>query len=59
MTYAAWLAAHDATHAHCQWNCEHPQPFVLADGRLVCGRCAVVERELVEMIPCSPDTCEV
>ncbi len=45
-------------HAHCPYRCEHPQPFRLPDGRLVCGRCAILDDVLVEMIPCTPEICE-
>ncbi len=45
-------------HAHCPYLCEHPQPLRLPDGRLVCGRCAILDGEEVEMIPCTPEICE-
>lgn len=57
MTYLEWCKQHDCTHAHCPYGCDHPQPFCLDDGRLVCGRCAIIDNELVEMIPCTPDNC--
>lgn len=40
---AQWYAAHGCTHAHCEYGCEHPQPFM--DGAdLLCGRCWFIER---------------
>lgn len=59
MTADEWYAAHNCTHAHCPLDCgEHPQPFLGADGRMVCGRCAVIDGIINEMIPCNPETCE-
>jgi len=58
VTYSEWCLQHDCDHAHCPYDCEHPQPFVLDDGRLVCGRCAIIDHEIVEMVPCTPATCE-
>jgi hypothetical protein len=54
-------------HGHCPEGCEHPQP-ITADGnprsppgaitgRQYCGRCWVKFDELVEMEPCTPETC--
>lgn len=57
MSYSEWCKAHNCDHAHCPHDCDHPQPFVLADGRLVCGRCAIIDHELVEMVPCTPEHC--
>jgi hypothetical protein len=51
-----WYRDNGCDHAHCPYLCEHPQPFV-ADGVLVCGRCAVKYGELNPMIPCTPETC--
>jgi len=53
-----WYREHGCDHAHCPYDCSHPQPFVLDDGRLVCGRCAIIDHEVVEMVPCTPATCE-
>jgi len=58
MTYSDWCKERDCDHAHCPYECEHPQPFVLDDGRLVCGRCAFMDKELVEMLPCVPEVCK-
>ena len=52
-----WYQKHGCDHAHCPFDCEHPQPFLLADGRLVCGRCAILDHVISEMIPCTPDIC--
>jgi len=57
MTYSEWCKAHGCDHAHCPYDCEHPQPFCLDDGRLVCGRCAIIDHEIVEMVPCTPEHC--
>ncbi len=58
MTYPEWCLANGYDHAHCPQGCEKPGPFVLADGRLICGRCAVKYGEEVEMVPCVPEVCE-
>lgn len=55
-TYNRWCAQRGVTHAHCPYECEHPQPFVL-DGVLVCGRCAFVDDTITPMVPCTPETC--
>lgn len=57
MTYDEWCKANGVTHGHCPEGCEHPQPFGLDDGRLVCGRCAHKYGELVEILPCTPELC--
>ena len=54
--YTVWCRERNVTHAHCPHECEHPQPFML-DGKLVCGRCAIVCGEIVEMVPCTPEDC--
>jgi hypothetical protein len=46
-----WYARHYATHAHCKFECEHPQPFVWR-GVLYCGRCWFVDKILTRMTPC-------
>lgn len=56
-TYADWCKANDCTHGHCPLQCAKPQPFAL-DGRLVCGRCAVLDGVVSEMLPCVPELCE-
>ena len=56
-TNAEWYAAHGCDHAHCPHGCEHPQPFLIDDGRLVCGRCAILDNVLSEMLPCTPEVC--
>jgi hypothetical protein len=56
--YTAWCRERGVSHAHCPYGCEHPQPFVCADGRLVCGRCAAYAGLLAEMVPCTPAVCD-
>jgi hypothetical protein len=56
-TTSEWYERHGCSHAHCPNECEHPQPFMLDDGRVVCGRCAILDQELVDMLPCTPETC--
>lgn len=46
-----WYAERGVDHAHCPDGCEHPQPVVLEDGRLVCRRCLTFG-ETVDMEPC-------
>ena len=53
-----WYEEQGCTHAHCPVACEKPQPILLADGRMVCGRCLVLWGETREVIPCTPETCE-
>lgn len=48
-----WLASH----YHCQWDCEHPQPFV-KDSIYVCGRCWFKDGITSPMIPCVPGICD-
>lgn len=55
-TYQDWCKVNNSSHAHCPNDCEHPQPFVV-DGELYCGRCAVYENELIEMVACDIKTC--
>lgn len=55
-TYLDWCRARDCDHAHCPNECEHPQPFVIAD-RLFCGRCYFEAQKLVDMLPCGPEMC--
>lgn len=43
---------------HCPYDCEHPQPFEVPDGRWLCGRCWFVCGMQTEMVPCGPDNCE-
>lgn len=47
----------DVEHYHCPYGCEHPQPFLLADGRLLCGRCWFVDEIETEMVLCTPELC--
>ncbi len=44
-------------HKHCPYDCEHPQPFILPNGREVCGKHWWDDNELVDMIPCNEETC--
>lgn len=57
MTEQDWYRDHNCSHAHCPDGCEHPQPFLADDGRMLCGRCAVKYGEAVEVEPCSPLNC--
>lgn len=57
-TYEAWCQALGVTHAHCIYDCEHPQPFILLPGVLVCGRCWFICGERTEMVPCTPEVCD-
>jgi hypothetical protein len=43
-------------HSHCPRGCEHPQPFI-RDGKQYCGLCRFFHVRLVEMVPCTPETC--
>jgi hypothetical protein len=56
LTEQEWNAKHGCTHAHCPCGCEHPQPF-MADGVLICGRCAIKFGERCVMVPCVPPGC--
>jgi len=54
-------------HLHCPFDCEHPQPFVLAETQPVglqhyasktfCGRCWHKDGVMTEMVVCTPKTC--
>lgn len=56
-SYRDWCAAHDCSHAHCPYDCEHPQPYIDEDGTLLCGRCFWEADEHVVMEPCNKETC--
>jgi hypothetical protein len=45
-------------HHHCPAHGDDPkaQPFE-HEGRLYCSWCSVHRHELVEMVPCTPETC--
>jgi hypothetical protein len=58
MDEVQWYEAHGCEHAHCPRGCPKPQPQLLADGRMICGRCAAYAKEAVEVVPCTPETCE-
>lgn len=53
-----WYTARGCTHVHCPEGCEHPQERLLEDGRMVCGRCLVVEGKITEVLPCVPGVCD-
>lgn len=57
-TYSEWCAKNNCQHGHCPYECEHPQPVLLANGKFVCGRCLYLCHEENEMIPCTPEVCE-
>lgn len=58
MTYSEWCGKYGCDHAHCPNECDHPQPFIIEKNRLICGRCAILDKEIVEMVPCSPEICD-
>lgn len=55
--YREWCEVRGVTHAHCVLHCDKPQPTLLPDGRLVCGRCLVVDGVASECVACTPDVC--
>lgn len=57
-----------APHFHCPFDCDHPQPFTLAEvqekpeyqqyaGKTFCGRCYYKDGMMTEMVTCTPETC--
>ena len=56
-TYRQWLDLRGVHHAHCEYKCEHPQPFIDDTGGLICGACWFIDGVRTEMIPCTPETC--
>ncbi len=56
-TREEWYRANDCSHAHCPFECEHPQPFV-DEEELLCGRCWFKFGERTIMIPCIPEICD-
>lgn len=57
--YQRWCREHECTHAHCQAGCEHPQPFLSSDGRMLCGRCWFVYNHTETIVlPCGKDNCK-
>lgn len=55
--YLAWCEAHGVSHGHCPQGCEHPQPAMTDDGRLICMRCLCVEGLLTLVVPCGAGVC--
>lgn len=55
--YTVWCTRNNCDHGHCPLDCEHPQPVLLEDGRLVCGRCLFVDEVITVMVPCNQDIC--
>jgi hypothetical protein len=55
--YGEWCERNGCDHGHCPDGCSKPQPVLLADGRLVCGRCLIRFNEASEMVPCTPEVC--
>jgi hypothetical protein len=55
--YQAWCNLNDCAHGHCPQGCEHPQPQLAIDGRMICGKHFYDDNEIVEIIPCNPATC--
>lgn len=56
-TTQLWYKYYGCTHAHCPYECEHPQPFI-HNNELVCGRCWFLCNQRTLMIPCTPAICE-
>jgi hypothetical protein len=54
-----WYKQHNCTHAHCPYECEHPQPFICSELpiELACGKCWWDTKTIVKMIPCIPESC--
>ena len=57
MSEVEWYRWHGASHAHCPNGCEKPQP-VLVDGRMLCSKCGYYDKRTVDMLPCTPETCD-
>lgn len=57
MTWDEYKALVYPDHAHCPYDCEHPQPFE-DFGVAVCGACWFINKELTPMVLCTPETCE-
>jgi len=58
MSEEEWYQQNGCEHAHCPYDCDHPQPIM--DGeKLICASClhASQGKAFVEMIPCTPDVC--
>lgn len=45
-------------HYHCPDECENPQPIHALDGKHYCGRCWFKFGEIVEVVLCTPETCD-
>lgn len=57
-TYKEWCIKYGCNHGHCgRYECENPQPFIIENERLICGRCAILENTISDMVPCTPETC--
>jgi len=63
LTAREWYLLQGCTHAHCPYDCEHPQPVFgvieeALDGEwsLFCGRCLLSDL-LTHMVPCVPGSC--
>lgn len=56
--YTLWCSWHGVSHGHCPLGCEHPQPVMLDDARVVCGRCLIVDRTITPIVPCTQDVCD-
>lgn len=53
-----WYAERNCTHVHCSAGCEHPQERMLSDGRMVCGRCLILDGLITLVSPCVPGVCD-
>lgn len=52
-----WYEANGCDHAHCPTGHPKPQPE-LVGGRMLCMRCWFERRREVEVVPCTPLTCD-
>lgn len=53
----AWYKKNNCHHAHCPKGCEHPQPMLTSDDRMLCKRCFFKNNEITEVEPCRPEIC--
>lgn len=60
MSYGEWCIKNDCTHGHCPNGCEHPQPFFNDHSLdLICGKCYHDLGNVVSMIPCNKEICDI
>lgn len=53
-----WYEDHNCAHVHCPLRCEHPQEILTDDGRMLCGRCWVINGVMTEVLPCVKGVCD-